>query len=159
MTWLQYHQIHHAIPKSWINILGQDSGEPLSEPSMYTYLERQVNKKTSYVYNRLVNTCRLATNSYHKIVQHVSVTEEEYYVAFRYIKKLTNVTLYRNFQFRFLHGIIYTNNILYYWKKVPSQHCEYCHDCSKQTVFHLFFECKTIKEFWEALEEFVLKDL
>ena len=69
--------------------------------------------------------------------------------AFTDLYKVINITKLRNFQFRLLHNKIFCNNILFYWKVVESQNCEWCP--SIQDVCHLLFECDKISELWARL--------
>ena len=57
--------------------------------------------------------------------------------------KVTLHTKLQNFQFKFLHHIIYTK-----MKLVNSPICSFC-QMSKETLLHLFCECKVTREFWD----------
>ena len=49
---------------------------------------------------------------------------------------------------------IFTNDRLYYWRKVESQICEYC-NAQKQTVTHLIIDCLAIRSVWIELHRYV----
>ena len=54
------------------------------------------------------------------------------------------------FQRQIVHNILYTNTILYKFKKKQQLNCPYCHDID-QTPLHLFVECLIAKSFWNKL--------
>ena len=72
--------------------------------------------------------------------------------TFKDLYSVTNVTKLRNFQYRLLHNKIFCNNVLYHWKKVPSQYCEFCNDrTNKQDAIHLLYLCKNSRNIWEKI--------
>ena len=157
LTWLDYAQICSAIPQNWTKLM-KDKVDVQEHVNIYEFMSNHINKKVTYVYNKLTDQNDSFEASLTKLNKIIKVEREEYLKAFRQIPVLTNVTLYRNFQYRVLHRIIFTNDRLYYWKKVPSQKCGYC-ECPKQTFQHLFFECIRVQTFWKELMEFVQVDL
>lgn len=76
-----------------------------------------------------------------------NITVEEIDGAFSRIKQLAFSVKLQDFQFRFLHQKIFTNQILYKWKLVESERCFYCRD-HYETMSHLFFDCAVVKRFW-----------
>ena len=74
-------------------------------------------------------------------------------VNFRNIYLTTKTTKLRSFQYRLLLSKIYCNDILYKWKLVSSESCEYC-KADNQTTQHLLCQCKFAKNIWDwvALE-------
>ena len=77
---------------------------------------------------------------YVKFSKYTTVTIAEYQEAFKSIRKITQVTKCRDFQYRLLANAIFTNNRLYHWKITESNVCEYCNQC-KQTPKHLLCTC------------------
>ena len=67
---------------------------------------------------------------------------------FTLASKVTLHTKLQNFQFKFLHHIIYANSKLFKMKLVSSPICSFC-QMSKETLLHLFCECKVTREFWD----------
>ena len=74
---------------------------------------------------------------------------EEYQAAFKSIYYVSNVTKYRDFQYRLLVNAIFTND-----KKAETQGCEYC-NCIKQTLKHLLYEYPQAKAIWAEFTTFV----
>ena len=51
------------------------------------------------------------------------------------------------FQYKIIHNILYTNNILHKRKKKPQPYCPYCINV-EQTISHLLSSCYVAKWFW-----------
>ena len=60
---------------------------------------------------------------------------------------VTNEVKLSVFQYKIVHNILYTNNILYKMKKKHQPDCPYCLDID-QTPLHLFVECAFAELFW-----------
>ena len=71
----------------------------------------------------------------------------QWWSIFTLASKITLHTKLQNFQFKFLHHIIYTNSKLFKMKLVNSPICSYC-QMLEETLLHLFCECKATREFW-----------
>ena len=89
--------------------------------------------------------------------KNVKTNFEDYCLAFKNIKKITHIVKYKDFQYWLLANAIFTNNRLYYWKKVPSTKCDYCENNCKQTITHLLVNCPKTKQLWVQLIKFIEK--
>ena len=78
--------------------------------------------------------------------------------AFANIYRVTNITKYRDFQYRLLNKAIFFNDQLYHWKKVPTQQCDFC-PADKQNLVHFFLECRVVRNFFMELKEFFSIDM
>ena len=65
--------------------------------------------------------------------------------------KTTLDTKLREFQYKILNRILYTNEMLFRFKKVDSPLCDFCEN-ELETVEHLFFLCTKVRIFWEDLK-------
>ena len=74
---------------------------------------------------------------------------------FKNIRKITNVTKLRNFQFRLLHNIIFCNNILFFWNIKTSQICDNCDQ--KEDVVHMLIRCQAVTPLWRWLAQLFRK--
>ena len=156
MTWWQYTVLISAIPKKWIKILKQVSRE--SAPEYWYEKLENIKKVPAYVY-KLISETRSDTYilKYRQLNKKCGITEDEFHRAFKNLYSVTNVTKLRDFQYRLLVNAIHTNTRLIHWKIVESAICEFCLE-EKQTVTHLMYECKIIKnEVWIKLEKFILR--
>ena len=64
-------------------------------------------------------------------------------------RKCTLNSKLREFQFKMLHGIIYTNLDLYRFGLVSSDLCSFCKK-EVETYRHLFYDCEHIRPLWNA---------
>jgi len=60
-------------------------------------------------------------------------------------------TKLREFQYIILKRILYTNNMLFKFKKVNSPLCDFC-EKELETIEHLFFHCTKVCIFWNDLK-------
>ena len=65
--------------------------------------------------------------------------------------KTTSDTKLREFQYRILNRILYTNKMLFKFKKVDSPFCGFCQK-ELETIEHLFFHCTKVCMFWDELK-------
>ena len=73
--------------------------------------------------------------------------EKIYLVPF----KTTLDTKLREFQYKILNRILYTNKMLFKFKKVDSPLCDFC-EKELETIEHLFFHCTKVSMFWNDLK-------
>ena len=64
--------------------------------------------------------------------------EIDWNTAYKNIYKATIEV--RVFQFKILHNVLPTNNILHRWKIIDSPRCSFCF-IAEETIHHLFCEC------------------
>ena len=65
--------------------------------------------------------------------------------------KTTLDTKLREFQYKILNRILYTNKMLFKFKKVDSPLCGFC-EKELETIEHLFFHCTKVCMFWDELK-------
>jgi len=65
--------------------------------------------------------------------------------------KTTLDTKLREFQYKILNRILYTNKMLFKFKKVDSPLCDFC-EKELETIEHLFFHCPKVCMFWDDLK-------
>jgi len=68
-------------------------------------------------------------------------------IIFRKIRKSTTDTKLQWFQFRILHRILPTGRYLFMRKVIESPQCVFCGQF-EETIEHLLWDCKTVKDFW-----------
>ena len=154
ITWLDYRTLTEAIPKYWKFLLKTD------ECVDGTELIRDIIEKktfTQLVYRKiLTNNCALSAsaNKWVKLLQEI-FDYDTHKMAFTNLYRITNITKLRNFQYRLLHNKIFCNNILYHWKIVTTQECDFCDE--KQDIIHLLFKCEYANRLWKAIERYLQK--
>ena len=55
-------------------------------------------------------------------------------------------------QYKILHNYVPTNHLLFQMGKIPSDSCNFCFLYS-QNIFHLFFDCLNVRNFWYQVED------
>ena len=76
---------------------------------------------------------------------------EQFYLLPR---KTTLDSKTREFQYRLLHRIVYTNKVLHKMGLVPSPMCSFCGK-TEESLEHLFIYCDTSKHFWSSVTEWL----
>ena len=64
--------------------------------------------------------------------------------------KTTLYTKLREFQYKLLNRIIYTNDMLFKFRKTDSPLCYFC-ETEPETLEHFFFYCSKVRAFWEEV--------
>ena len=77
--------------------------------------------------------------------------------AYLLAKKCTKSTKLIEFQFKFLHRRMATNNFLFRIGLQGDENCSFCHTSSESLV-HLFWSCRQTSQFWNNVTEW-LKNL
>ena len=124
--------------------------------SLYTRISNSKNKAKT-VYN-IVNTqqTNMLEHYYQLFYKKVELELDEYLQAFINLRIVTDITKFRDFQYRLLTNNIYTNNILFYWKKTKSKVCDFCKKLD-QTVPHMLIECEVVQKIWQEFKTFCNK--
>ena len=63
---------------------------------------------------------------------------------------------YRWFQYRIIHRIICTNNLLHKMKILQSPMCTFCKSYD-ESIYHLFCECEIVQDYWSDVENLILQ--
>ena len=148
-TWLQYKGLISAIPLKWKNIIKEEYENETNMMRFYDLVYKKV-KKVWYLYQE--SRRAEAEPIWIKVLS--ELREQEGHIYFQNIWVITSITKLRDFQFRLLHGTIYTNTILFHWKLVPLSICNLCGE-SDQTIEHLFITCPKVVRLWEGLKDFM----
>lgn len=148
MSYLEYYGLLASIPRAWISELKE--ARFILQDYVFPY-ENFVGKMTLIVYNQLT----FDKNRLNKLCDKWSdkmgypLDFDLFLQNFMQVYKLTKSSKLRGFQYRFLHRIIFTADILYKWKLVDSPICHFC-ETDYETVDHLFYTCKITSQFWRA---------
>ena len=142
---LQYHGILSAIPRIWKKTI--KFIKPID--CVYHPLVKVIQglaKPNRLFYSRSID--KIAINP-QKIYQRwekeiPEINQLDWADIFTITKQLTKDTKLQMFQYQILHNILVTNSKLVYYKIKTSNLCTFCNE-SKETIIHLFFECKKTK--------------
>jgi len=69
-------------------------------------------------------------------------------------KKCTKSTKLMEFQLKFLHRRVPTNNFLFRIGLQGDENCSFCHT-SSESIIHLFWSCHQTSHFWNKLTEWL----
>ena len=156
-NWLQYQSLRKAIPQHWFRWV-----------KSATLLDSHVNKidvfnkksgtVSSRIYCDLLTTDELARKCSCIWFEKTGIasTVTEFLKYFRNIAKITNITKYRDFQFRLIHNKIFCNDVLLHYGIVESNTCNLCQN-GKQTITHLLWGCAKFQNLFQYLLQ-VAKD-
>lgn len=147
LTYLQYYGIISAIPCEWIRDL--KATRYIVDDFQLVY-ENFDGKMTAIVYDKITSQKKILSKLCEKWSSKFQfpIIYEEFLDHFDRIYKLTKSIKFQNFQFRFLHRVVFTANTLYKWKLTDSPLCYYCQN-QYETIEHLFFNCTVTTRFWE----------
>ena len=151
ISWLEYQGLLKAVPQFWFFALKSDV---LIDDRKDRYEATEQNKFVSFVYKTIIseNDARPAGAARVRKFLWQDFDMETYCDSFSNLYNITNITKFRNFQYRLLHNKIFCNDVLFYWRKVDSQTCNLCQrEC--QDIRHLLFECKAVQCVWEYVEK------
>ena len=81
-----------------------------------------------------------------KMTDTYGINEEEWLEKYAFIKKWSNNTKNRAFLWRFLYGLVYTNEDFVRFGFKESKNCSFC-NAEGQTKEHLFLLCPKVIEF------------
>ena len=115
------------------------------------------------IYKKLIKAKGLIPrNSQHKWLQDCDNLDDEnafnWELAYRMAQKCTKSTKLIEFQFKFLHRRIPTNNFLFKIGKKENDNCTFCHRCS-ETLIHLFWSCHVTSSFWKRVADWLRDNL
>ena len=147
--WLFYRSLKEAIPKKWVHIIKQLTPQEIPIPRIRwecANFSKSIYKKLNWDDQALHASAKNWVN-----VEGFSMETHE--LSFKNLYKVTNIVKLRNFQYRLLHNKVFCNNVLYHWKKVDSQQCDFCTH-PKQNVSHLLFSCPSVRTIWEELSHY-----
>ena len=156
-------QIINSIPEEWKKIIKKDKGRSrgfceLNPHITFKACSYTIDKLTSQtVYKIFISRLmKEPTSQKHilKILQKDSLPWKDIYNLPRIV---TIDTYTRIFQYKCLNGILYLNNSLYKMKLSDTPLCPYCQE-AKETISHLFYECRETKKLWNNIK-LILKNV
>ena len=113
----------------------------------------QVKKVPKLVYSAMIE---IVTENQNSIINkwqeklNIIIEENEWLEYFGIIYKSTISTVLREFQYKFLHRCIFTNDRLFKCKLSETNKCSFC-KTQVETVNHLFWDCAVTQRFWNQV--------
>ena len=150
LTWWQYVSLRHAIPDAWTRHCIAGLATEATKCTLYNQV-LQRKRKAPYLYDVICCSDKKPIEDLlTKVRAKLIISMDELCQAFRSIYTLTNITKYRDFQYRVLALAIHGNDRLFHWRVSDTQACEWCEN-PKQNMFHLLFTCPKVVRYWERV--------
>ena len=152
INWLEYNTIKALVPKTWLNTIKIKSGAQFNH--MYTKV-LDVPKVSRFVYDLLIDDDNYVCKY---LDQHeINITQDQYLDSFKGLYECTNVTKFRDFQYRLLLGKIVNNENLFKWGLKESDCCSF--GCPETENYkHLFYECAKTRTILEWIENIAVQN-
>ena len=157
---LQYNSLLTVIPVSWKKTFSELTTKVFL-PAMPHNLDMLNNTKhlSKIIYTSMTGDLSLIHNKAMKWNQILSTEWDmlQFGKMHEEIKKITNYTKMRDFQYRLLQRALITNIQLKQWGITQSEACTFCNR-EPESVMHLLFQCPTVFALWENFTEFCLNE-
>ena len=143
IDWLTYSRLIESIPHRWRNSLTEGVILTENEVSSNHTLVCNSEKPANVIYKSLISRGE-PLNKYKARWEEkydIILDDEEYLQSFQQLYKLTNITKYRDFQYRLLLGKIPTNKDLKHWKLSNNDTCTFCNE-NEESIMHLLHSCQ-----------------
>ena len=89
-----------------------------------------------------------------KLKEDFLINDEQLKIVYSLPHKICRETYVKNFQYRILNYILYTNDWLYKFEITDSPLCPFCRN-EIETIYHLFYYCTFVQSFWHQFESFL----
>lgn len=146
ISFLDYYALLQSIPKWWVREVR--AVRFILDDHVFPF-ENLQEKNTASIYQKIVfdkELLRKLANKWEEKLN-ISIIYSLFLEYFARLYKLVKSTKLRDFQFRYLHRIIFCAKRLHSWKLVDSPRCLYC-TVELETMEHLFYQCHVTQQFW-----------
>ena len=141
-NFLQYYSLLSAIPQQWKNNLKLPELEMNRAPTPIID-----NLSCKEIYNLLIRKKNLPPPTADKRLKEHGLDANKIGVIYSLPFRVTKEIKLAIFQYKVIHNILYTNNVLFKMKKISSSSCPFCNNVD-QTNLHLFVDCPLALSFW-----------
>ena len=152
VNFLQYSGLCRAIKCGYSNYDLLKADQPLRPDTIS--LVCKFNKGCSHIYNQLLNKNLKKCKSLEKWKRHFDIDDK---LWGNYCSQTFNCTLdvgLRWFQYKIVHRILFTNDLLFKLKLVNEKCCSFC-GIHVETPIHLFCECQLSSRIWTSLSHWI----
>ena len=161
LTILRYNSLKAALPAEWRTYFTNKEPITLHPIVPHNYdIAIYAEKKglSGKAYKMLADDRTIIYNKYIKWKQEIeggiAETLTEYALLHSKLYKITNVTKYRDFQYRLLQRGLVTNIQLHHWKIIEDPNCSFCKE-QLETVPHLLALCPKVQDIWNNFAIYV----
>ena len=162
VNWLEYHQLVKAVTVNRCFTMDEQPTDNISRMGSLAVLCK-TKKPVSIVYNLLINR-NADKNLVGKLVKYQTmvnedITTEDYCTNYNNLYMIARDAKARDFQYRQLSFILFTNTTLHRWQLVDSSFCNLCKKEILQDVKHLFWECTMVQPLYSFLNDSINNEL
>lgn len=162
-TILDYEMLLHCIPKKWLEVTSRGSyymKTPRIERSLKLVLS--CGKGTRRLCDILNNVDRVIPAQEKwgtELVQHnVYLSPEHWKQLYKLPWYCTKDNKLRSMQYKISQRFLITNRTLFHMGLTDNDLCSFC-STEKETIVHLFVECRMIKSFWNSLQSWLTEHI
>ncbi len=155
---MKWNSIVSAVPKDWLKLSGSmilscqeriHNVHYADVSGLHKELSVAVSKD---IYSSFIGKKSITTSAVAYFRTEFGVEKQEYLESYNRTFVTTIENKLRSFQLRLLHNIVFTNARLYKMQIVDTELCSLCKH-ERETVSHLFTECKHAQDLWEKIVE------
>ena len=159
LSWLEYLSIQRAFPvmwKLWFKSKNTDTGDDEIKNVISLNSLPEQTKLANFFYKLLVTPendqilCKYKIRWYDE--EGIAFELPSFCESFKNLYKCTQVTKFRDFQYRLLINKLPTNVKTKLWGITDTDLCSFCNTKSESSK-HMFLECKFVKRIWKFLME------
>ena len=149
--------IYNAIPENWKSVSSSDKFQQVDIRTFNVCLNI-FNQKIAFrdvqsrkIYEYLIQDLQsLYTLEIKDGQSNLFLSDKEIKETFNRIRSTTLIRKQREFQFKLLHGAVYTKEQLYKFGFVPNNLCSFCQQ-EAETYLHVFLNCSKVKQMWQVI--------
>ena len=150
--------IYEVLPESWKrNMLRNDSNSDNDVEGIAFVLGERIIPMSDIVskkiYVQFLKKESITPGIFDKLKDQYGFSFKDIENIFKRPRKCTLNSRLREFQFKLLHGIAYTNHHLYRFGFAQTNLCSFCKK-EEETYRHIFFECEYAKSVWINCSDF-----
>ena len=143
-NFLQYFSLLSAIPSRWKSIVKRKEHRHVTDVAGTQLAISELSSKT--IYNTMINQQKCPPTAEKRLIE-CGFDTRKWQSVFSLPFRVTKEVKLSVFQYKIVHNILYTNNILYKIKKKNHPYCPFRTNI-EQTIAHLFFTCPVAELFW-----------
>ena len=110
--------------------------------------------RSKQIYLQLLKKEESEPPVFDRIERNYGFSSKEIENIFLRLRQCTLNSRLREFQFKLMHGIIYTNHHLFRFGLVSSNLCSFC-EKEEETYSHLFYSCEHAQLIWDSCNRFL----
>jgi len=158
-NFLDYTRLISIIPREYKRVLKNEASSHHMKDEEKTLIEdfflKHRTKLTKFYYSKLIssNNCPTSQKAWENILKCGELSWKKYYML---TSKATHEVKSREFQYKILHRILPTNDVLFKMKIANDNKCTFCR-LHAETLLHLFVECDYTQELWNNVERLLQK--